>query len=174
MILAVEADGAGYRDSGSVRDRDRLRKEHLERLGWRVHRLWSTSWFSDPEAELAKLQAAYTEAVRANPPAPPPPLDDPVFQPGDLESPPDDMEPPTNEDLEPPTNAPPPPAESVPDRTAVTAPGAEAPRTRAPAPLAREASPARNGSPALDTRRTPIALPAGDPVPARGLPRSDG
>ena len=33
MILAIEADGAGYRDSGSVRDRDRLRKEHLERLG---------------------------------------------------------------------------------------------------------------------------------------------
>src|ERR1700735_4580082 len=71
--LAVEADGAGHRDSGSVRDRDRLRKEHLERLGWRVNRLWSTSWFSDPEAELAKLQAAYTEAVRANPRTRPPP-----------------------------------------------------------------------------------------------------
>jgi very-short-patch-repair endonuclease len=160
MILAVEADGAGYRDSGSVRDRDRLRKEHLERLGWRVHRLWSTSWFSDPEAELAKLQAAYTEAVRANPPAPPPPLDDSAFQPGDLEPPPDDSQPR--------------PAESVPDRTAVTAPGSEAPRTRAPAALAREVSPASNGSPALDTRRTPIALPAGDPVPARGLPTANG
>ena len=48
MILAIEADGASYRDSGSVRDRDRLRKEHLERLGWRVHRLWSTSWFQTP------------------------------------------------------------------------------------------------------------------------------
>ena len=77
MILAVEADGASYRDSGSVRDRDRLRKEHLERLGWRVHRLWSTSWFTDPDAELAKLRAAYAEAVRANPPAPPPPPADP-------------------------------------------------------------------------------------------------
>ncbi len=73
MILAVEADGASYRDSRSVRDRDRLRKEHLERLGWRVHRLWSTSWFTDPDAELAKLRAAYAEAVRANPRAPPPP-----------------------------------------------------------------------------------------------------
>ncbi len=63
MILAVEADGAAYRDSGSVRDRDRLRKEHLERLGWRVHRLWSTSWFADPEAELARLRTAYEQAV---------------------------------------------------------------------------------------------------------------
>ena len=48
MILALEADGASYRDSGSVRDRDRLRKEHLERLGWRFHRLWSTNWVPRP------------------------------------------------------------------------------------------------------------------------------
>jgi very-short-patch-repair endonuclease len=72
MILAIEADGAGYRDSGSVRDRDRLRKEHLERLGWRVHRLWSTAWFTDPEGELAKLRTAFDSAVRATPPPAPP------------------------------------------------------------------------------------------------------
>jgi very-short-patch-repair endonuclease len=74
MILAVEADGASYRDSGSVRDRDRLRKEHLERLGWRFHRLWSTNWFNDRDAEIAKLRQAYNEAVASAPrPAPPPP-----------------------------------------------------------------------------------------------------
>jgi len=66
MILAIEADGLGYRDSASVRDRDRLRKEHLERLGWQVHRLWSTSWFADPEAEMTRLRAAYEVAVAAN------------------------------------------------------------------------------------------------------------
>jgi very-short-patch-repair endonuclease len=71
MILAIEADGAGYRDSGSVRDRDRLRKEHLERLGWHVHRLWSTAWFTDPTGELAKLRAAFDSAVSAAPPLPP-------------------------------------------------------------------------------------------------------
>jgi very-short-patch-repair endonuclease len=146
MILAVEADGAGYRDSGSVRDRDRLRKEHLERLGWRVHRLWSTSWFSEPEAELAKLHAAYTEAVRANPPSPPPP-------------PPDELAP---------------PADPVPDRTSVTPRTPEAPPGRAPASQAGEVSPGRHGSPALDTRRPPIALPAGDPASARGLPAANG
>jgi very-short-patch-repair endonuclease len=71
MILAIEADGAGYRDSGSVRDRDRLRKEHLERLGWHVHRLWSTAWFADPAGELARLRAAFDSAVSAAPPPPP-------------------------------------------------------------------------------------------------------
>ncbi|HXT93133.1 MAG TPA: AAA domain-containing protein, partial [Trebonia sp.] len=73
MILAIEADGAGYRDSASVRDRDRLRKEHLERLGWRVHRLWSTAWFTDPARELAKLRQAFDSAVTATPPRPPSP-----------------------------------------------------------------------------------------------------
>jgi very-short-patch-repair endonuclease len=68
MILAVEADGASYRDSGSVRDRDRLRKEHLERLGWRYRRLWSTNWFHDPEGEAARLREAYEQAVAESPP----------------------------------------------------------------------------------------------------------
>ena len=71
MILAVEADGASYRDSGSVRDRDRLRKEHLERLGWRFHRLWSTNWFHDPDTEVARLREAYEKAVAASPPPAP-------------------------------------------------------------------------------------------------------
>jgi very-short-patch-repair endonuclease len=71
MILAVEADGASYRDSGSVRDRDRLRKEHLERLGWRFHRLWSTNWFHDPDAEVAKLRDVYEQAVASTPPPEP-------------------------------------------------------------------------------------------------------
>jgi very-short-patch-repair endonuclease len=87
MILAIEADGAGYRDSGSVRDRDRLRKEHLERLGWHVHRLWSTAWFTDPGGELAKLRAAFDTAVRAAPPAPPPASAPPAGTPGPGASP---------------------------------------------------------------------------------------
>ena len=81
MVLAIEADGASYRDSRSTRDRDRLRKEHLERLGWTFHRIWSTNWFHDPESEIAKVQQAYREAVaRVGPPAAPGP--DPAADPG--------------------------------------------------------------------------------------------
>ncbi|HKB29605.1 MAG TPA: AAA domain-containing protein, partial [Streptosporangiaceae bacterium] len=58
MVLAIEADGASYRQSGSVRDRDRLRGEHLQRLGWNFQRLWSTNWFHNPQAEMAKLRSA--------------------------------------------------------------------------------------------------------------------
>jgi very-short-patch-repair endonuclease len=68
MVLAIEADGASYRDSLSARDRDRLRKEHLERLGWTFHRIWSTNWFRDPDGELAKIRAVFEESVARVPP----------------------------------------------------------------------------------------------------------
>ncbi len=74
MVLAIEADGASYHRSGSVRDRDRLRGEHLKRLGWNFHRVWSTNWFHDPQTEVAKVRAAYDDAVsEAEPAVPPPP-----------------------------------------------------------------------------------------------------
>ena len=79
MVLAIEADGASYRQSGSVRDRDRLRGEHLQRLGWSFHRLWSTNWFYDAKAEMTKLRDAYDRAVAAADEAapPPPPVPEP-------------------------------------------------------------------------------------------------
>jgi very-short-patch-repair endonuclease len=75
MVLAIEADGASYHRSGTVRDRDRLRSEHLRRLGWSFHRIWSTSWFGDPDSEVAKLRVAYQDAVGQADAATPPPAE---------------------------------------------------------------------------------------------------
>lgn len=55
-ILAVECDGASYHSSKSARERDRLRQEVLERLGWVFHRIWSTDWFDNPRRESEKLR----------------------------------------------------------------------------------------------------------------------
>jgi very-short-patch-repair endonuclease len=78
MVLAIETDGASYHESRSVRDRDRLRGEHLQRLGWSFHRLWSTNWFQNPQAEVARLRDAYQRAVAAaEPPAAAPPVAEP-------------------------------------------------------------------------------------------------
>lgn len=67
MVLAIEADGARYHSSRTARDRDRLRQEHLERLGWVFHRIWSTDWFNDPGSCVARARAAYDAAlVRAD------------------------------------------------------------------------------------------------------------
>ena len=56
FILGVECDGASYHSSKSARDRDRLRQEVLEGLGWVFHRIWSTNWFLDPIKEAERLR----------------------------------------------------------------------------------------------------------------------
>jgi len=56
-LAAVECDGATYHSSLSARDRDRIRQEILESLGWkgRIIRVWSTDWFSDPHGQIQRL-----------------------------------------------------------------------------------------------------------------------
>ena len=46
-ICGIECDGVTYHSSKSARDRDRLREEVLNRLGWDLYRIWSTDWFRD-------------------------------------------------------------------------------------------------------------------------------
>ena len=65
-ILAIEADGAQYHSAQAARDRDRLRQENLERLGWRFHRIWSTEWFRNPELGADRALAAYEQALAAD------------------------------------------------------------------------------------------------------------
>src|SRR5579875_2004649 len=65
MVLAIECDGATYHSSATARDRDRLRQEHLERLGWHFHRIWSQDWFYHRETEITRAVAAYQAAVAA-------------------------------------------------------------------------------------------------------------
>ncbi len=55
FILGVECDGSTYHSGKSVRDRDRLRQEILERKGWHIHRIWSTDWFKNREKEIVRL-----------------------------------------------------------------------------------------------------------------------
>jgi very-short-patch-repair endonuclease len=64
-VLAIECDGATYHSSESARDRDRLRQEQLERIGWRFHRIWSGEWFYNRDKCVEKVMAAYRRAVEA-------------------------------------------------------------------------------------------------------------
>lgn len=61
-ILAVECDGATYHSALWARERDRLRQDVLEQLGWRFHRIWSTDWFYNRRAEIERLRGALSEA----------------------------------------------------------------------------------------------------------------
>lgn len=62
-VLAIECDGASYHSSPTARERDRLRQEHLERLGWKFHRIWSTEWFQNREGEIKRAVDAWRAAV---------------------------------------------------------------------------------------------------------------
>lgn len=63
FVLAIECDGASYHSSPTARDRDRLRQQQLEALGWRFHRIWSTDWFMRREEEIKRAVAAFEAAV---------------------------------------------------------------------------------------------------------------
>jgi len=64
-LAAIECDGASYHSALSVRDRDRIRQEILESLGWRgrMWRIWSTDWFRTPRQETEKL-ISFLEDIR--------------------------------------------------------------------------------------------------------------
>ena len=62
--LGIECDGAMYHSARSARDRDRLRQQVLEAVGWRLHRIWSTDWFRDPVRETDRAEQAIAEALR--------------------------------------------------------------------------------------------------------------
>jgi len=65
MLVAVLTDDAAYVAEPSVRVRERLTADRLERLGWRVVRVWSAAAFLDPEAEVDRIRRFVHAAVPA-------------------------------------------------------------------------------------------------------------
>lgn len=65
FIMALECDGASYHSSPTAMERDRLRQSHLESLGWRFHRIWSSDWFYRKTDEVQRFMDAYTKAIQS-------------------------------------------------------------------------------------------------------------
>ena len=61
-VLGIECDGATYHSARSARERDRQRQAVLEDHGWKIHRIWSTDWFQNPQQQLAKTKQAIETA----------------------------------------------------------------------------------------------------------------
>lgn len=76
-ILGIECDGATYHSHRTARERDRLRQQVLERLGWKIHRVWSTDWIRDANGCLESMMSRIDDLRKmgtigvAVPPPPP-------------------------------------------------------------------------------------------------------
>lgn len=57
FIAAIITDGPYYQQATTVRDRERLHQETLERMGWngRIHHIWSNEWYQNPDKALQSL-----------------------------------------------------------------------------------------------------------------------
>lgn len=90
-LLGIECDGASYHSARSARDRDRLRQQVLEGLGWKIHRVWSTDWFRHEERELRRLANAIERAKAEGYESPEPEPASPSIT--DFEQPPKQVQP---------------------------------------------------------------------------------
>ncbi|MDB4136698.1 DUF4011 domain-containing protein [Gammaproteobacteria bacterium] len=68
FIAGIECDGATYHSSPSARDRDKIRQDVLESLGWRIYRIWSTDWFNNHQKETEKLVEYLNKIISAESP----------------------------------------------------------------------------------------------------------
>ncbi|WP_432457765.1 hypothetical protein [Cellulomonas iranensis] len=78
MLVAVLTDDDEYVSEPSVRVRDRLVPDRLERLGWSVVRVWSAAAFLDPQAEVDRIRRAVHTALVARRPELAAPVSAPV------------------------------------------------------------------------------------------------
>lgn len=65
-LLGIECDGAAYHSSKSARERDIIRQQVLENLGWKIYRIWSTDWFSQPAQEFERLKQYIEKLLHEN------------------------------------------------------------------------------------------------------------
>jgi hypothetical protein len=56
-----------YHSSKAARDRDRLREQVLNRLGWRLYRIWGTDWYRGRAAAELRLREAVEQAIAQGP-----------------------------------------------------------------------------------------------------------
>ena len=64
FVIAIECDGSKYHTDSSARERDRIRQNILEGLGWSFHRLWSTEWYLNRQNAKQNLTKAIYKALK--------------------------------------------------------------------------------------------------------------
>ena len=63
FVLGLECDGKLYHSNMSIRERDYHRRKYLESRGWKIYRLWSPSWWKNPEAEVNRISKIVADST---------------------------------------------------------------------------------------------------------------
>ena len=62
-LAGIECDGAAYHSSAVARERDKVRQQVLEGLGWTLFRIWSTDWWTNKSAALERVDGELRDCL---------------------------------------------------------------------------------------------------------------
>lgn len=62
-LAGIECDGATYHSSAFARERDKIRHQVLEGLGWKLLRIWSTHWWNNPAGCTDSIHTALSDLL---------------------------------------------------------------------------------------------------------------
>ena len=62
-LAGIECDGATYHSSAVARERDKVRQQVLEGLGWTLFRIWSTDWWTNKAGALETVDSRLRECL---------------------------------------------------------------------------------------------------------------
>lgn len=66
FILGLECDGSAYMTAPGSRERERTRPTVLSRMGWKIHRIWSTEFYRYPERTIDDILRVLKASAEVN------------------------------------------------------------------------------------------------------------
>ena len=64
FTVGIECDGGAYKNLESATDRERIRRNVLKNLGWKIYHVWSPDYYRNPKNEFEKLLDFIQEAKK--------------------------------------------------------------------------------------------------------------
>jgi very-short-patch-repair endonuclease len=61
-ILGILSDGANYHAAKTAKDREIIQQDVLNLLGWKIHKIWSTDWWDNPDRVINQILEAIKNA----------------------------------------------------------------------------------------------------------------
>ncbi len=64
FILGLECDGGSYKAAQNTRDRDRIRNEVLDGLGWEIYHIWAPDWYNNRGQIIRKIKRKVNQRMK--------------------------------------------------------------------------------------------------------------